>query len=110
MKPKLSKQDLINFQLTHRHGGNGWVMIEDIDKEYCRVIDCFACPETARGFLAWKPTLSIEMTVATKDKPSIPRPIPEERRAAIDDWRAKIISGKVVYNDTTKLPKQQKAA
>lgn len=34
----ITKQEMETMTLEHRHGGNGWVMIEDVDSEYARVV------------------------------------------------------------------------
>lgn len=59
-KTTVTKSDLLTKDLTHRYGGNGWMMIEDIDAEYCRIT--MAGPISLGGFqafLAWKPCLSV---------------------------------------------------
>lgn len=59
-KTTVTKSDLLTKDLTHRYGGNGWMMIEDIDTEYCRIT--MAGPIDLgrfQAFMAWKPCLSV---------------------------------------------------
>lgn len=50
---KLTKQDL-NYELTHRHAGNGWAIVEMMSDNYCRVASVPFGKERARvqAFLA----------------------------------------------------------
>jgi len=66
----VTKQDLIEYDLTHEHGGNGFAMVEDIDSEYCRVVRV-GTPIT-QALLAWKQKLRV--TTMAKDKDSLPEP------------------------------------
>lgn len=40
MKITITQQQLETCDLTYVHGGSGFVMVEDLDKEYCRVSMC----------------------------------------------------------------------
>lgn len=55
-QPNIPKKDeLERFELTHRHAGNGYYMVEDIDRDYCRVTPF----DKTRAFLAAKNRLSV---------------------------------------------------
>lgn len=59
MKTSITKNDLLTKELTHKYAGNGWMMIEDIDNEYCRIT--LAGPVSLhrfQAFIAWKPILT----------------------------------------------------
>lgn len=57
--PNIPKKDeLERFELTHRHAGNGHYMVEDIDRDYCRVTP-FDNTFLRRAFLAAKTQLSV---------------------------------------------------
>lgn len=49
--------ELTEYELTHFHGGNGFAMVEDIDKEYARV--CRLGTPITQAFLAAKSQLSV---------------------------------------------------
>ena len=66
----ITKQDLIEYDLTHEYAGNGFAMVEDIDSEYCRV--AFINTPITQVFLAWKKKLSV--TTVSKDKDTPPEP------------------------------------
>ena len=56
---KITKEQLLNFELSHRHGGNGYVMCEDIDEDYCRVTPAHASDDWGTlAYLASKAHMS----------------------------------------------------
>jgi hypothetical protein len=66
----ITKQDLIEYDLTHEHGGNGFAMVEDIDSEWCRV--AFVNTPITQAFLAWKKKLRVTTISKSKDTPPEP--------------------------------------
>jgi hypothetical protein len=94
---KISKTHLENCDLTHRFGGNGWAMVQDIDETHCR-ISHYAQGIGGRAFLAHKDMLEVTLTVPTGVNP--PPPEPKEINAAaavaIKQLREEIASGRMV--------------
>jgi len=66
----ITKQDLIEYDLTHEHGGNGFAMVEDIDSEWCRV--AWVKEPITQAFLAWKKKLRVTTISKSKDTPPEP--------------------------------------
>ena len=100
----ITKQELIEYDLTHEHGGNGLAMVEDIDPEWCRVVR-LGTPIT-HAMLAWKPKLAV--TMLQKDKNSPPEPRTLVLSSRFDDafmgelakLRRAFKSGELIVKDT----------
>lgn len=72
--PMITQKELETCDLTHRHAGNGWVMVQDLDKEYCRISGQGAKEFGNRAYLAAKSCLTpTELFVEEKKiRPPIP--------------------------------------
>jgi len=92
-KCTLTHDQLHNFVLSHSRGGNGWVMFENIDREYCRVGPVTSHPEQV--FLAWKPLLTVELTKDPQTGQLTECQIPDELLLKVKEIRDKIKSGKL---------------
>jgi len=61
--PPLSASELADYELTHDHAGNGWVMVADYPEyDCCHVTMTGARPANGQVFLAWKPKLTISQS------------------------------------------------
>lgn len=88
-----SKDVLENWTLEHVCGGP-WVMIEDLDSEYCRVTGIDKRGDIGdQAFLAWKPRLK-------KCETEIGGPIPETAKVRLEELRNEIRTGKVVIKNS----------
>jgi len=100
----ITKQDLIEYDLTHEHGGNGFAMVEDIDSEYCRVVRV-QTPIT-QALLAWKPKLQVTMMQKDKDSPLEPRTLSLSSRFCegfmkeLANLRRDLKAGKLIVKET----------
>lgn len=90
----LPTEDLENWTLDHVSGGP-WVMVENLDYEYCRVagLDMVSGDVGDQAFLAWKPRLK---RCTTK----IGGPIPEHAKAKLEQLREEIRIGRIVIENT----------
>jgi len=80
----LPQEDLLDWQLEHSKGGGPWVMLQDMDPEYCRLVDLNKDGDIgSQAFLAWKPMLS-RSTFGM---------IPETAKAKLNEAREEIKSG-----------------
>lgn len=63
----MTKKEL-DLEYTHRHGGNGWAIAQDLDKDYCRVVSLGRGQIGGQAFLAAKnlltPTKELDDAVA----------------------------------------------
>jgi hypothetical protein len=95
---KITKDQLENCDLTHRHAGNGWTMVQDIDATHCRVAFVPKVPEQGqfggRAFLAHKDMLEATI-IGDKFWPVKP-----EYMEAIVALRGKLASGELVVRST----------
>lgn len=97
----ITTKQLKECDLTHKHGDNGFVMVEDLDKEYCRVVTHSAGKLDGLVRLAAKDRLTVSpkrvyveetgMWVTT-DKPMV---IPDELLPKLTEIRTGITSGKL---------------
>lgn len=87
MKITITQQQLETCDLTHVHGGNGFVMVEDLDKEYCRVA---ACGAGRLGYL---------VMIAAKDRLSA-SPVKEWDESS----KAYVLTGKLLAIPPTLMP------
>jgi len=108
----ITKQDLIEYDLTHEHGGNGIAMVEDIDSEWCRV--AFVATPITQVFLAWKKKLRVTMVSKTMDGPPEPWTLVfssrlyEQFMGELAALRRGIRSGELVIKNT-RIIKPEKA-
>lgn len=82
-------KELEQFELHHDHAGNGWIMVENIDEEFCRVVSAGRGQLSPQAYLAWKPKLKIQMQ---QDKVT-PQPIRDDVKPAVMALRAEIKAG-----------------
>lgn len=101
----MTKSELSNHQLVHEHGGNGFVMVQDVDAEYCRL--AFAGPKSKtvgrQAFLAWKKKLSIEEGYIDPKQPALGRiklKIADELKPDLEQVRAGITNGSIRIVET----------
>ena len=61
--PVITRTELIEYELTHDHAGNGLAMVEDIDSDWCRVVRMGVnhAGQIPDAFLAWKKKLKVHM-------------------------------------------------
>lgn len=65
----ITPNELREFELEHFHGGVGWVMVEDVDAEYCRVAPVSKGDVQYRAFLAAKDRLKVWVRIDQYGKP-----------------------------------------
>lgn len=70
----MNVNELMDYDLTHDHSGNGFAIVEDIDEDYCRVTStCLGVSKKiSDAFLAWKKKLHVTMRSPSKDEPPEP--------------------------------------
>jgi hypothetical protein len=108
----ITKQDLIEYDLTHEHAGNGFAMVEDIDSEWCRV--AFVATPITQVFLAWKKKLRVTTISKSKDTPPEPWTLVFSSRlyerfmGELADIRRGIKSGELIVKNT-RIIKPEKA-
>lgn len=103
MTELLTKHQLENFELNHAKAGNGYIMCEDIDSEYCRLTEHRAGERFgARAFLAAKSQLSVMRVV--KDKVSVDIKIHPDLVEPVKKLRADFKSGKLAAFSTHIMP------
>lgn len=61
----ITTKQLNECDLTHKYGGNGFVMVEDLDKEYCRVTEQGTIGPASLILLAAKSLLSPTVVIYT---------------------------------------------
>ena len=97
MKTTITKNDLLTKDLTHKYGGNGYMMIEDIDSEYCRIT--MSGPISLhrfQAFMAWKPCLSVsrqQKDFKDPESPIVDVEISPETFDQVQKLRAEIKAG-----------------
>lgn len=64
----ITTKQLMECDLTHKHSGNGFVMVQDLDKEYCRVSMCGKHGLGPIVYLAAKDRLSVSPERVMDDK------------------------------------------
>lgn len=53
----ITEKELKECELVHDHGGIGWVMVENLDSEWCRITGLSLDAVGKQAFLAWKKKL-----------------------------------------------------
>ncbi len=70
----ITMEELETCELTHRHAGNNYFMVEDLGGEYCRIsgIGDYKAGRIGRAFMVWKRLLSpTRMPAKPGDEPTI---------------------------------------
>ena len=99
MKTKLDSK-INTHVLAHRHGGSGWIFIQDLGDNYVRVIGEGVKTLGRQAFLAYKPMLSVD-TIQNKDtKLMEEKPIPKDLMPAVNTLREKLASGTLVVSES----------
>ena len=103
---KLTNEEL-NYELTHKHGGNGYVIVQVLDDNFCRVATyCSFGPTPFVGkqaFLAFGNMLSrfqVKKDPKIKDSPMVDALIPENVIQELSTLRKQIKSGQKVIIST----------
>lgn len=94
----MTKAQLENYELTHAHAGNGFVLLEDIDSRYARILEAYPSG-TPQAFLAYKKKLSVSQQ-KEKDGTWVDVPIKADKRSEFDALRKAIRDGELVVKDT----------
>lgn len=68
----ITEKELKECELVHDHGGIGWVMVENLDKDYCRVSGMSDKEVGTQAFLAWKKKLKPMKYPVDKLNPNAP--------------------------------------
>lgn len=87
----MKNSSLMDVQVTHSRGGNGWLVVQRLGNEYCKVVQFGVDPKPeidSRCFLAWKKLLT----------PS--GDIPPQIQPLLDTLRHEIKSGQKAIRDT----------
>ncbi len=93
---KPTKDQLLNFELNHKHAGNGLYMCEDIDDEYCRCTEMTAVSAFgSRAFLTAKDRLSVSQTFKKGEKTKEDVRVPDALVEPLKTLRAEMKSGKL---------------
>lgn len=85
-----TNEELEQFEMRHAHGGTGWIMVENIDEEFCHVVSAGRGQISPRAFLAWKPKLKVHVQ---EDKVT-PQPIRDDVKPAVLELRKEIKAGR----------------
>lgn len=93
----MTKAQLENYELTHAHAGNGFVLLEDIDNRYARILENYPSG-TPQAFLAYKKKLSVSQK--NEDGMMADVPIKAGKRSELDVLRKAIRDGELVVRDT----------
>lgn len=102
----ITNVELTEYELDHRHGGMGWVMVQDIDSEFCRIAATGGSVTKRVGrqaFLAAKSLLTVSLKredPKEKDSPMVACRIPEDILPDLAEVRRGIKSGKIVIKDS----------
>jgi len=102
----LTKNQLNNYELNHAHSGNGYFMLEDLGKDYCRVVEARASSEFGtRGFLVAKDRLTVFKKPSKADpKVMLDVPIHDDLAEPLKQLRADIKSGKLAVFSSHIMP------
>lgn len=68
----ITEKELKECELVHDHGGIGWVMVENLDSEYCRIAGLSKTDVGNQAFLAWKKKLKPMEYPVNKMDPDAP--------------------------------------
>lgn len=96
----IKDSDLLKYELTHDHAGNGFFMVENIDQDWCRVTraDPSNAGKFCQAFLVWKKKISVfhmrEDPMDSKSK-LVPRAIPEKMISELETIRRGIACGEI---------------
>ncbi len=103
---KLTQDQLENYELSHRHGGNGYVMCEDIDGDYCRVTPVHTEPTTfgTRAFLASKAHMAVFQRPVPETNQMVDIAISDEVAGLLKLLRQDFKSGKLGVFSTHTMP------
>lgn len=85
-----SDQELEQFEMRHDHAGNGLIMVENIDEEFCRMVSAGRGTFDPQAFLAWKPKLRVGL----QEDRLTPQPIRDDVKPAILELREDIKAGR----------------
>ena len=58
---------LFTHQMQHRHGGNGWGVVQTLPDNFCRITDLAPNVIGKQFFLAYIPMLSVEQKIVARD-------------------------------------------
>lgn len=96
----ITKEQLESYELNHQHAGNGWMMVEDIDDDWCRVVSS----SLNQAFLVWKKKISISKIRERYDDPESPMVDVKIREGHVKkqlmELRKKIKSGQTTVVNT----------
>ena len=93
--------DWDNYELTHKHGGDGLVIVQELGDDMCRVAFVDRKGIGSRAFLAWKKLLSPALRSPGKNangdwKPPVKQPLNPEQIAARDGLKQDLKTGRLV--------------
>lgn len=95
----ITQKQLETHDLTHRHAGNGYAMVQDLDSEYCR-ISLYGKNLGSRAHLAAKSQLEITRRPIEADGPVVDIKIPAEILEPLQKLRDEIRCGNLVIVQT----------
>lgn len=87
-----------NTQMKHRHGGNGWIIVQELGDDCVKVVNCGINDIGDQVFMAWEKCLEEE--TVTKGKITLVVPIPARAQPAVDALREALKSGTKRIVDT----------
>lgn len=100
-----TKKQLETYDLTHRHGGNGWAMCQDLDGEYCRVTSYANGQLGSQAFLAAKSQLSITRRPVEPNGPPVDILLPETIIEPLSKLRSELrLGGLIVVGARIRKP------
>jgi hypothetical protein len=92
----------INLELNHKHGGDGFAIVQELGDDMCRVAWPDKDGKVDRAILAWQKLLTPTMRSPGKDRdgktslPPVIQPFDVEQVTALDALRSDLESGKLV--------------
>lgn len=89
----ITESELKQYELTHDHGGNSWVMVENFDDEYCRVSGVSSKDVDDRAYLAWKKKLKVSEYREDKEGPLLKKKISPEAMDEVCNLRNALRAG-----------------
>jgi hypothetical protein len=89
----ITDKELKEYEVTHDHGGNGFVMVENLDEEYCRISGVSNKDVDNRAYLAWKKKLRVSEHREDKDSPLQRKRIPIAALDKVCQLRNALLAG-----------------
>ena len=86
--------------MTHKHGGNAWVVIHDLGDGMVRVVGYAKGKIASQAFLAWNKMLTVTQEVDPESGVAKAKRIPEDLMPTLTQLREDLASGKTKVIDT----------